>query len=286
MSTSRSLFRVTVAGVELAVQVRGDGIPPVLFIHGFPFDHTLWRYQIAALSRWHRVAPDLRGAGMSSVPGAAETYSVGQYAADLLALLDALDLAQIVVCGQSMGGYIIFELFRRAPKRIRAAILCSTKAPADSAEAKRDRDMMAALAQRDGARAVAEQLVPRLLSRATLAQQPLVVKEVREMIERTPVAGIVGALRALRDRPDSTAVLGQIRVPVLVVAGDDDQIAPAAGMQEMARAIPGAQFALITGAGHVAPLEQPLPLSGALGEFLAKLGYEPLRCGLPGGFSL
>ena len=106
------------------------------------------------------------------------------------------------------------------------------------------------------------------------------------MIERTSVAGIVGALRALRDRPDSTAVLGQIRVPVLVVAGDDDQIAPAAGMQEMARAIPGAQFALITGAGHVAPLEQPLPLSGALGEFLAKLGYEPLRCGLPGGFSL
>ena len=272
MSTSTSLFRVTVAGVELAVQVRGDGIPPVLFIHGFPFDHTLWRHQIAALSRWHRVAPDLRGAGMSSVPGSAETYSVGQYAADLLALLDALDLAQIVVCGQSMGGYIIFELFRRAPKRIRAAILCSTKAPADSAEAKRDRDMMAALAQRDGARAVAEQLVPKLLSRATLAQQPLVVKEVRGMIERTPVAGIVGALRALRDRPDSTAVLGQIRVPVLVVAGDDDQIAPAAGMQEMARAIPGAHFALITGAGHVAPLEQPLPLNGALGDFLTTLG--------------
>src|SRR5207253_7984099 len=102
VSASRSLCRVTVAGVELAVQVRGDGIPPVLFIHGFPFDHTLWRHQIAALSRWHCVAPDLRGAGMSSVPGSAETYSVGQYAAELLALLDALDLAQIVVCGQSI----------------------------------------------------------------------------------------------------------------------------------------------------------------------------------------
>ena len=271
MSASRSLFRVTVAGVELAVQVRGDGIPPVLFIHGFPFDHTLWRHQIAALSRWHRMAPDLRGAGTSSVPGSSDGYSVGQYAADLLALLDGLDISQVVVCGQSLGGYIIFELFRRAPTRIRAAILCSTKAAADSAAAKRDRDVMAALAQRDGARAVAEKLVPKLLSRATLEQQPQVVKEVRAMIERAPVAGILGALRALRDRPDSTPLLGQIRVPVLVIAGDDDQIAPAAGMQEMARAIPGARFALITGAGHVAPLEQPLPLSGALGDFLTAL---------------
>ena len=271
MSASRSLFRVTVGGVELAVQVRGDGIPPVLFIHGFPFDHALWRHQIAALSRWHRIAPDLRGAGMSGVPGSSDGYSVGHYAADLLALLDGLDISQVVVCGQSMGGYIIFELFRTAPNRIRAAILCSTKASADSAEAKRDRDVMAALAQRDGARAVAEKLVPKLVSRATLEQQPQVVKEVRAMIERAPVAGIVGALRALRDRPDSTPLLGEIRVPVLVVAGDDDQIAPAAGMQEMARAIPGARFALIRGAGHVAPLEQPLPLSGALGDFLTRL---------------
>ncbi len=271
MSASRSLFRVTVGVVELAVQVRGDGIPPVLFIHGFPFDHALWRHQIAALSRWHRIAPDLRGAGMSGVPGSSDGYSVGHYAADLLALLDGLDISQVVVCGQSMGGYIIFELFRTAPNRIRAAILCSTKASADSAEAKRDRDVMAALAQRDGARAVAEKLVPKLVSRATLEQQPQVVKEVRAMIERAPVAGIVGALRALRDRPDSTPLLGEIRVPVLVVAGDDDQIAPAAGMQEMARAIPGARFALIRGAGHVAPLEQPLPLSGALGDFLTRL---------------
>jgi pimeloyl-ACP methyl ester carboxylesterase len=271
VTASRSLFRLTVAGAELAVQVRGDGIPPVLFIHGFPFDHTLWRHQMAALSRWHRIAPDLRGAGISSVPGSPEAYSVGQYAADLLALLDSLDISEVVVCGQSMGGYIIFELLRRAPTRIRAAILCSTKAVPDSAEAKRDRDVMAGVAQRDGARAVAEKLVPRLLSRATLEHQPQVVKEVREMIERTPASGIVGALRALRDRPDSTPSLGQIRVPVLVVAGDDDQIAPAAGMQEMARAIPGARFALITGAGHVAPLEQPVPLSGALGDFLVKL---------------
>jgi pimeloyl-ACP methyl ester carboxylesterase len=262
---------MTVAGVELAVQVRGDGVPPVLFIHGFPFDHALWRHQIAALSRWHRVAPDLRGAGMSSVPGSPNAYSVGQYAADLLGILDGLDIPQVVVCGQSLGGYIIFELFRRAPKRIRAAVLCCTKSPADSPEAKRDRDAMTALAQREGARAVAEKLLPKLLSRATLEHQPLVVKEIRDMIERTPVAGIVGALRALRDRPDSTPLLAQIRVPVLVVAGDDDQIAPVAGMQEMARAIPGARFALITGAGHVAPLEQPMPLSGALADFLAKL---------------
>jgi len=113
-------------------------------------------------------------------------------------------------------------------------------------------------------------IVPKLLSRATVEQQPQVVKEVRAMIGRAPVAGIVGALRALRDRPDSTPLLGQIRVPVLVIAGDDDQIAPAAGMQKWPAPFRRA-FALITGAGHVAPLEQPLPLSGRWEIFLAKL---------------
>src|SRR6266550_716719 len=171
----------------------------------------------------------------------------------------------------SMGGYIAFELLRRFPQRVRAAILCNTKAAADTPEAKRGRDALAAKAQQEGARAVAAELVPKLIARATRERQPEVVKEVTEMIARQPVPGIAGALRALRERPDATPLLATIRVPVLVVAGDDDQIAPAAGMQEMARAIPGARFALVPDAGHVAPLEQPITVSAALADFLANL---------------
>ncbi len=245
----------------------------VLFIHGFPFDHTMWRHQVAALSRWRCIAPDLAGVGASSVAVSPENYSMAAYAEDLIRLLDQSNIDQAVVCGLSMGGYILFELLRRAPERVRVAILCNTKAVADTPEGKRGRDAMVQLAQEKGSRGVADQLIPKVLARATLERQPDVVREVTEMVLRQNPIGIIGALRALRERPDSTPLLGQIEVPVLVVAGNDDQIAPAAEMRAMAQAIPGAEFVVISGAGHLTPLEQPQAVTEAIRTFLlAKVG--------------
>jgi YbgC/YbaW family acyl-CoA thioester hydrolase len=266
--TARDPLRVSAGGADLAVEVRGEG-GPILFIHGFPFDRTMWRHQLAGLSRWKRIAVDLRGAGASGAP--ADGYSMARYADDIVAVLDALGLDRTVVCGLSLGGYILFELLRRHAGRVRAAVFCNTKAAADSGEARRGRDEMAALAEREGTGAIAERLLPQLLAPATFAAQPDVVAHVRDMINRTPLPGLVGALRALRDRPDSTSMLGGISVPTLVVAGEDDKIAPADGMRAMAQAIPGAQVAVIPAAGHLAPLEQPLATSRALADFLEGL---------------
>lgn len=193
------------------------------------------------------------------------------YADDLVRQLDNAQVDRAVVCGLSMGGYIVFELLRRYAVRVRAAILCNTKAAADTPEAKSARDVLAARARREGARAVATELVSKVVARTSYEGRPEVVREVTEMIARQPVSGIVGALRALRDRPDSTPLLGRIGVPVLVIAGDDDQIAPAAGMREMAQSIPAARFALIESAGHVSPIEQPKAVNAVLREFLAAL---------------
>jgi 3-oxoadipate enol-lactonase len=246
--------------------------PTILFIHGFPFDHSMWRRQLDALSGWQCLAPDLRGAGTADAPASPDEYSMGSYARDLIGFLDERHVESVVVCGLSMGGYITFELLRQVPQRVRAAILCNTKSTADTPDAKRGRDTLAAKARNQGASAVAEDLVPKLVAGATRERRPEIVREVTALIERQPVVGIVGALRALRERPDSTPLLGEIRVPVLVIAGDDDQITPAAGMQEMARAIPGARFALIRHAGHLTPLEQPAAVNAELESFLAKLG--------------
>lgn len=245
--------------------------PAILFIHGFPFDHTMWRHQVAALSDWSCLAPDLQGAGAAPAPSSPEAYSMAVYARDLTKLLDERGVDSAVVCGLSMGGYVTFELLRQIPKRVRAAILCNTKSAGDAAEGKRGRDALAEKARSKGASAVAEELVPKALSRTTLERNQVVVREVRAMIERQQVDGIVGALHALRERPDSTPLLGDIRVPVLVIAGSDDQITPAAGMREMAQAIPGAQFTLIQDAGHLSPLEQPAAFNSALRGFLATL---------------
>jgi 3-oxoadipate enol-lactonase len=257
--------RVTGDGVAVAVDVRGEG-SPVLFVHGFPFDRTMWRHQLAGLSRWKRIAPDLRGMGESS-SGNAE-YSMARYADDLVAVLNSVGVSQAVVCGLSMGGYIVFDLLRRYPERVRAVVLCDTRPQADTGDARRNRDELAALAAESGPEAVAERLLPGLLAPATLTDQPEVMTQCLDMARRCSVEGIVGALRAMRDRSDSTPLLGTIRVPTLVVVGAEDRVTPPAVAEAMARAISGARLAIIPEAGHVAPLEQPLATGRVLADFL------------------
>jgi len=257
-------------------------------IHGFPFDHRMWDHVQRVLQR-RAYATDVAGTGASRGYDSSDAYTMAAYAADFAGLLDGMMTPQGVFCGLSMGGYIVFELLRRFPARVRAAILCNTKAAADAPETKRGRDALAArtkqegmsavvgrdaLAARtkqEGMSAVVDELINRVLARVTRERRPDVVQEVTAMILRQHVPGIVGALHAMRERPDSTPLLGQIRVPVLVIAGDDDPIAPAEGMQEMARAIPGAQFVLIPEAGHLSPVEQPQAVGAAINAFLARL---------------
>ncbi|HUK63933.1 MAG TPA: alpha/beta fold hydrolase [Dongiaceae bacterium] len=259
--------RVVVAGgsAELAVDVRGDGVA-VLFVHGFPFDRTLWRHQLAALTRYRRIAPDLRGVGESR--GTSDEYSMARYAEDLAGLLDALDVRRAVVCGLSMGGYIAFEMVRRYPERVRALMLCDTRASADAEDARRRRDELAALAGRDGPGAVGERLIPNLLGAATRAERPEVQEQLLAMSRRYSVPGMAGALRAMRDRPDSTRDLPKITVPTLVMVGAEDPTSPPAVMKTMADAIPGARYVVVPAAGHASPLEQPLASSRAMADFL------------------
>lgn len=266
---SREPLRIEVDGTQLAVEVRGEGSVPLLFIHGFPLDRTMWRHQLVALNRWKRIAPDLRGLGASSAP--ADGYSMARYAEDLVAVLDALGIRQAVVCGLSMGGYVVFEMLRRYADRVKAVILAGTKAEADAEEAKRARDDLAAVALQQGQDAVADRLLPKLLGATTHAAQPELLGQVRDMIRRCSVPGIVGALRAMRDRPDSTETLRALRVPTLVLVGKEDVLTPPAAAEAMARAVPGARLAVIPAAGHLAPLEQPLATGRALADFMEGL---------------
>ena len=262
------IVRVTGAGATLAVHVRGVG-PPVLFVHGFPLDHAMWSHQLAALDGWRCIAPDLRGAGDSDVPS--QDYTMGRYADDLRAACDALDVADAVCCGFSMGGYVLFEFLRRYRSRVRALVLCDTRPEADTAEGKRARDENAALVEHDGVGALADRVVPKLFGATTRAGRPALVEQVGEMALRQPAAGVIGALRAMRDRPDSTALLSGITVPTLVVHGAEDEVAPPAIARAMAARIPGARYVELGGAGHLAPLEQPEGVTRALREFLGEL---------------
>jgi YbgC/YbaW family acyl-CoA thioester hydrolase len=254
-----------VGGVTLAADLRGDG-PALLLVHGFPLDRTLWAHQVATLAGWRRIAPDLRGLGLSDVP--AEGYSMAAYADDLAGLLDRLGERRAVIVGLSMGGYVAFEMLRRHRERIAGLILVDTRAEADAPEAKADRDQMIALAREDGVRAVARRMLPRLLGRSTQHAQPRLVERVREMMARAPLAGVVGAVAAMRDREDATPLLAGIGVPTLVIVGQEDEMTPPPVARAMTAAIPSAAMTVIPGAGHLTPLEEPTAVTRVCAEFL------------------
>jgi 3-oxoadipate enol-lactonase len=262
--------RVSVNGVNLAVEVQGEG-PAVLFIHGYPHDRSLWTHQVESLEGCRRIAPDLRGMGQSDAPDLG--YSLATYAADLAALLDSLAIHQVVLCGLSMGGYIAFEFLRRWRSRVRGLVLMDTRAEADSAEARRARDTAAVAARESGAQAIAESLLPTMLSPETRAKSPEVVEKVRRMMAATPVAGMVGALAAMRDRPDSTPLLATLTgLPTLVMVGEDDSLTPPERARAIAQGIPGARLMVLPAAGHLPPLERPVQTTEALRDFLRRLG--------------
>jgi 3-oxoadipate enol-lactonase len=262
--------RLTVNGVSLAVEVRGEG-PAILFVHGYPLDRTIWRAQMEELEGYRRIAPDLRGMGESDAPDLG--YGMGIYADDLAALLDTLGVDEVVLCGLSMGGYVLFEFLRRWRERVRALILVDTRAEADGAEARRARDAAAATARENGAEAIADAMLPKLLAQSTAASAPEIVARVRRTVAATPVAGIVGALAAMRDRHDSTGLLPTLAgLPTLVIVGEEDAITPPDAARRMAAAIPGARLVVISGAGHLTPVERPSDTTAAILDFLRVVG--------------
>ena len=268
-SSRGDTLRLTVNGVNLAVEVRGEG-PAVLFVHGYPLDRTLWQHQLGALTGFRRIAPDLRGLGLSDAPDLG--YSMATYADDLAALLDALHVDQAVVVGLSMGGYIALEFARRYRARLRGLVLMDTRAEADAPEVRKAREAAAQVARERGAAAIAAQMVPTLFAPGAAQTMPQVVDRVRAMMEAAPVKGIVGALAAMRDRADNTPFLRELgEVPTLVVVGEQDQTTPPRVVRGVAEGIPGAMLSVIPGAGHLPPVEQPLATTRVLTEFLQSL---------------
>jgi 3-oxoadipate enol-lactonase len=177
---------------------------PVLLVHAFPFNRRMWALQVAALTAagYRVIAPDLRGFGQSDAPPG--PYPLDQLADDLVALLDALDVQQVVLVGLSMGGYIAFHLLRRASERVRALVLADTRATADSAEAAATRLERAALAELEGAAPVVTAMLPGMLAGGQLDEaDPALVEHIRTLMLSASPAGVAGALRGMASRPDA-----------------------------------------------------------------------------------
>lgn len=257
-----------VNGISLHYYDEGQG-EPMLLIHGFPLSSELFQPQRAALlGRYRVITPDLRGMGQSDSTPAQTDYSIDAYADDLAALLDHLGIGQAIVAGMSMGGYVLFSLLRRHPNRVRGIILIDTKAGADTEEGKAGRFNMIEQARNEGTGAIANAMLPKMLTEQTRNEQPELVQFMRDMMAATPVDGIVGALYALANRIDSTPMLPTINVPALVLVGSDDPLTPPAVAQEMHSQIPKSQLVVIEGAAHAASIERPVEVNAAIERWL------------------
>lgn len=247
------------------VDLQGDG-DAVLFVHGFPLDRTMWLPLASTLHGRFRIAPDLRT--VTEPLGLRVRHGMQELADDLVAVLDALTVDRATVCALSMGGYVALEMVRRHADRLSALILCCTRAEADTPQGRETRDELIRLVRSSGTAAIVDRMIPKLLASTSRQTMPHVVDHVEAMITRNHAAGIIDALEAMKHRVDATALLPEIRVPALVIAGVDDQLIPVERTRAMAAAIPGARLALIPDAGHLAPLEQPIATSRVVSEFL------------------
>lgn len=254
--------------MELAYEERGSG-PVLLFIHGFPFDRTMWIAQLAGLAKIRTaVAVDLRGHGLSEVITGGD-FSMDLFADDVVKTLDAIGADKADIAGLSMGGYVLFSLWRRHPDRIRSLIFIDTKAEADSDEAKAGREKTAETAAAQGMQPIYETLAPKVVGSSPSIEVQDKLKQM--MLDTAPEIAAADSL-AMRDRADSTGDLPKITVPVLWLHGEEDALMPIDGGRASAAKIPGAQFVGIPKGGHVSPMENPDAVNAAISDFLKAQG--------------
>lgn len=248
---------------QLYYEVHGAG-SPILAVHGFPLSGKLWAEVTSDLARHHRlIVPDLRGLGQSRATSEA---SMQIYVEDLVAVLAEAGITEpVTLLGLSMGGYVLFDFWRRYPDKVARLIFANTRAQADTPTAAEGRYATAAKVLEEGSQVVADSMIGKLF--APSVDDGLKAEWYGIMANSSPV-GVAAALRAMATRPDSTETLATITVPTLIIVGSEDPITPPADSEAMHRAIPNSMLAVIEDAAHMTPVESPGAFGMAVQQFL------------------
>jgi len=251
---------------EIFYEVRGSG-PPVVLLHPFPCHHEFWNPVAAALdTRYRLILPDLRGHGDSEI-GEGPAF-MPKHANDVARVLDGIGIGKAAFIGCSIGGYILFEFWRRFRERVTALALCDTRPQADTPEARANRLKAAAAVLEQGTEPFIETNIPKLIGRTTVATRPDLVDGARAMMRKMSAEAISQVQQGMAERPDSVADLKTINVPTLIAIGEEDVLSTVADGELMRQNIAGSQLKVIPRAGHYAPWEQPELAAKILRQFL------------------
>jgi 3-oxoadipate enol-lactonase len=249
------------------------GLPqgmPVVFIHGFPLNHTMWEPQMKALPNHFRaITYDIRGHGESDIGDG--QYTIEFFVDDLLSLLDHLVIDRAIICGLSMGGYVALRAYERSPERITALVLCDTKSEADTNEARLKRSAIVRNVKTNGTGPFADEFATAILAPQTFQTHPEIVESVKKMIRANSPIGISGASLALGCRTDTSGALSTINVPTLILVGEHDKLTPPTVSESMHNRIVNSELHVVAHAGHMSNLENAPEFNKCMIEFLNRL---------------
>ena len=268
MSTTTEDLKLIVNNITVSYTDDGSpDSPPILFIHGFPFNKEMWNGQVNALRDNFRVITyDIRGHGDSDI-GSAE-LSIDLFADDLIGLMDGLNIEKAILCGLSMGGYIALHAIEKYPNRIQALILSDTQCAADSPEGIEKRMRAIENIEINGVGPYAETSIPNLFAPESLHQRKKEVSEIRDCILATSAESLVRTLKALASRKEKCSTLSDIRVPVLIIVGREDKITPVVAARLLNDKIKHSRIIVLDNAAHLTNLENPEDFNYQLKQFV------------------
>lgn len=259
--------------ISMSYNEFGEGLSPIIFIHGFPFEKNMWQAQMDFLSETlHVISYDVRGFGQSTSE-VIRTASIELFAEDLIAFMDALHIETAIVCGFSMGGYILLNAAKRFPDRFSAIILADTQCLADTPDAQQKRHELRAEIEQNGLKKFADDFTKKLFCDASLKYKKPLVKTVKEGILAASPAPIIATLNALANRSETCSSLNQISVPTLIICGNNDAITPLEKSIFMHENIPNSILKTIEKAGHLSNLEQPDKFNKIVYDFIENLPH-------------
>ena len=264
----------TIAVNEITINYTDSiaGSVPLIFIHGFPFNLSIWNSQVNFLSEKHRVITyDIRGFGKTS--NGFEEPSISLFAEDLIGFMDALKIDKAIVCGLSMGGYILLNAATRFPDRFLGLILADTQCISDTSEVKENRDLTILQILAGGVEDYAESFVNKVFCKNSLEHKKEVVEYIKDTIISTSTLSLTETLSALANRNEICSSLSKINIPTLVVCGKEDMLTTPAQSQFLHHSIKNSKLQLIEQAGHLTNLEQPEIFNKIIFNFITK-GYK------------
>lgn len=270
-------LEINVNHFNLSYDDIGDGSIPIIFLHGYPFDKTMWKGQLDFLkSSYRAIAIDIRGFGKST--DEESTLSIDMFGNDLIQFMDKLNIDKAIICGLSMGGYIALNLIKRFPSHFEALILCDTQCIADTAEGKEKRYKTIEEIEAEGVTNFNESFIKKVFHKDSIKNKTKLVEQLRNVVFTNSKNIITKGYAALAEHLETCSSLSKISIPTLIICGREDQVTPLAQSEFMNKNIKGSILHIIDNAGHVSNLEQPKEFNKYLGEFLTDLsGFDVLN---------